>query len=51
MLDMETGVVCDISIHAPRTGSDQFELPLVIFVDLISIHAPRTGSDRRRLDD
>mgnify|MGYP007128232269 CR=1 FL=1 len=33
-----------ISIHAPRTGSDDF---LVIFrvACCISIHAPRTGSD------
>ena len=36
-----------ISIHAPRTGSDNFES--VLFVQMyISIHAPRTGSDNRR---
>ena len=33
-----------ISIHAPRTGSDNFGSD--IFVQMyISIHAPRTGSD------
>ena len=35
----------DISIHAPRTGSD-FEFdPTFYRYKLISIHAPRTGSD------
>ena len=35
----------DISIHAPRTGSDvRFTLYYMILI-YISIHAPRTGSD------
>ena len=34
----------DISIHAPRTGSDVMEA-LLLAVEHISIHAPRTGSD------
>ena len=33
-----------ISIHAPRTGSDGYQLPGYA-VAAISIHAPRTGSD------
>ena len=40
-------IACDISIHAPRTGSDgqqAYEYEKTIF---ISIHAPRTGSDER----
>ena len=34
----------DISIHAPRTGSDD-NLQSVCVICHISIHAPRTGSD------
>ena len=34
----------DISIHAPRTGSDQLFLQPPMH-QRISIHAPRTGSD------
>ena len=33
-----------ISIHAPRTGSDDFVDALLMQCG-ISIHAPRTGSD------
>ena len=33
-----------ISIHAPREGSDTGDIPLSI-LDSISIHAPREGSD------
>ena len=33
-----------ISIHAPRTGSDQ-TFRTKVAESLISIHAPRTGSD------
>ena len=36
----------DISIHAPRTGSDQLFLQPPMH-QRISIHAPRTGSDRK----
>ena len=36
-----------ISIHAPRTGSDEFD-PTFYRYKLISIHAPRTGSDSLR---
>ena len=46
-----TQVIADmeqISIHAPRTGSDVYADALMAF-DIISIHAPRTGSDVRRL--
>ena len=35
-----------ISIHAPRTGSDQADIRRQKEVNHISIHAPRTGSDR-----
>ena len=35
----------EISIHAPRTGSDIIVLKPRCF-NIISIHAPRTGSDR-----
>ena len=38
--------VHDISIHAPRTGSDIRKIDYIIHT-LISIHAPRTGSDSR----
>ena len=37
-----------ISIHAPRTGSDDFRHPPER-AEAISIHAPRTGSDRRNM--
>ena len=36
--------ILTISIHAPRTGSDNMVYPLT-FTQSISIHAPRTGSD------
>ena len=40
----------DISIHAPRVGSDHF--PTVdIEVVAISIHAPRVGSDKHNFGD
>ena len=35
----------DISIHAPRTGSDHNRALLLSSTSCISIHAPRTGSD------
>ena len=34
-----------ISIHAPRTGSDNARDAVARLDDDISIHAPRTGSD------
>ena len=34
-----------ISIHAPRTGSDEDAEQYCLREELISIHAPRTGSD------
>ena len=34
-----------ISIHAPRTGSDDFSGEPFLIMSSISIHAPRTGSD------
>ena len=39
--------VCEvrISIHAPRTGSDEARKELLEQHMMISIHAPRTGSD------
>ena len=39
-----------ISIHAPRTGSDHRPVRLLVVVDDISIHAPRTGSDIVTID-
>ena len=35
----------EISIHAPRTGSDVLNPLLFLPRKFISIHAPRTGSD------
>ena len=37
-----------ISIHAPRTGSDQIIAEYYVTRARISIHAPRTGSDLSR---
>ena len=37
-------LTASISIHAPRTGSDEL-MPRCPYCDDISIHAPRTGSD------
>ena len=45
MRDAPTRAVV-ISIHAPRTGSDQQEAEEDA-PEAISIHAPRTGSDMR----
>ena len=36
----------DISIHAPRMGSDGYFIGCPKFIIRISIHAPRMGSDR-----
>ena len=36
----------DISIHAPRTGSDTPLLKIPNNCSIMSIHAPRTGSDQ-----
>ena len=36
---------CVISIHAPRTGSDDVDGAVDVVHLAISIHAPRTGSD------
>ena len=41
----------DISIHAPRTGSDVLRFFIRISVNRISIHAPRTGSDGSTTSD
>ena len=38
---------CFISIHAPRTGSDDVDGAVDVVHLAISIHAPRTGSDAR----
>ena len=38
-------VLCGISIHAPRTGSDRNSTYTLPVTSYISIHAPRTGSD------
>ena len=35
----------DISIHAPRVGSDQVLPHICLRIVQISIHAPRVGSD------
>ena len=39
------GQSADISIHAPRTGSDNPPFDYNRINAYISIHAPRTGSD------
>ena len=39
----------EISIHAPREGSDSVVL-LLLVREIISIHAPREGSDRGLMD-
>ena len=36
----------DISIHAPRAGSDQHPNQTTCCIRYISIHAPRAGSDQ-----
>ena len=38
-------IAIDISIHAPRVGSDELRLAVVTQMYYISIHAPRVGSD------
>ena len=38
-------MIVKISIHAPRTGSDNARDAVARLDDDISIHAPRTGSD------
>ena len=43
-----TSIFRDISIHAPREGSDVGQL-LPGGADAISIHAPREGSDCRSI--
>ena len=43
-IDLSKG---DISIHAPRTGSDVEFCALHLADAFISIHAPRTGSDSK----
>ena len=43
--DLITADSDEISIHAPRTGSDVRETPRTCDAGAISIHAPRTGSD------
>ena len=47
-LAAENGVILDISIHAPRVGSD-VRLVHQKEEDKISIHAPRVGSDGKIL--
>ncbi len=42
-----TLAVRTISIHAPRTGSDNNRRAIINDRNTISIHAPRTGSDLR----
>ena len=42
------GRVLEISIHAPRTGSDIIVYTFKPSRLTISIHAPRTGSDKRK---
>ena len=39
--------ITDISIHAPRGGSDALDFALALLAT-ISIHAPRGGSDELR---
>ena len=38
----------EISIHAPRMGSDWLDIIIDARLEVISIHAPRMGSDRQR---
>ena len=42
------GQMTQISIHAPRVGSDDFCSCANVCGTLISIHAPRVGSDSTR---
>ena len=44
----EAGLVLQISIHAPRGGSDSQPRPVRVRPQPISIHAPRGGSDQFR---
>ena len=46
--DLATAVaysVINISIHAPRRGSDECQHQIFAYIITISIHAPRRGSD------
>ena len=42
---LSTATMINISIHAPRTGSDRYRAGRYNPAERISIHAPRTGSD------
>ncbi len=39
-------LIVEVSIHAPREGSDKVTHPFVGDIRKVSIHAPREGSDR-----
>ena len=43
--DNDTDISCNISIHAPREGSDDTAQKELKKLEDISIHAPREGSD------
>jgi len=36
---------CEVSIHAPREGSDLMIAQIMFTAIVVSIHAPREGSD------
>ena len=42
---VEFEIAAEISIHAPRMGSDALEITVNAKDKTISIHAPRMGSD------
>ena len=44
-MDCRNAALDEISIHAPRTGSDRYSFLAARRHSSISIHAPRTGSD------
>ena len=45
MIDDSQYLMCFISIHAPRVGSDVDAYHNLYPIHKISIHAPRVGSD------
>ena len=47
MISVRYNIRMEISIHAPRTGSDKSWTCAGCLKKVISIHAPRTGSDVR----
>ena len=50
MIAFEFSIICTISIHAPRVGSDHHPRRAAPAGIKISIHAPRVGSDHQGVE-